>query len=88
MKWINVDLDSAKKLIERLTDRYGYEMIQVEDGCLGLGKIAMLPTRQYHYIFLIREVYLNEWSSGHQYMKCRKMPKEWDKRIAQLEDAD
>lgn len=88
MKWINVNLEWCDKLINRLINDYGYEMIQVEEGSLGLGDVAMMPPSDNCYIFLIREVYLNEWSSGHQCMKCRKLPKEWKKRIAQLENAE
>lgn len=81
MKWINVDLKSVERLISRLIDEYNYDMLQVEEGCLGFGDVVMLPPDNKHYFFIIREYYLNEWSSGHKYMKCRKLPKEWDKKV-------
>lgn len=88
MKWINVDLEWCDKLINRLINDYDYEMVQVEEGNLGLGDVVMIPTRENHYFFIIREVYLNEWSSGHQYMKCRELPKKWAERVHQLEWGD
>lgn len=81
MKWINVDLEWCENLINRLANEYDYTMVQVEEGSLGLGDVVMVPSHDNQYFFIIREYYLNEWSSGHKYMKCRKLPKEWDKKV-------
>lgn len=81
MKWINVDLEWCEKLINRLVNEYDYTMVHVEEGSLGLGDVVMVPSHDNQYFFIIREYYLNEWSSGHKYMKCRKLPKEWDKKV-------
>lgn len=85
MKWQNYEMKHLQKFINTLLSEYDYTFVQVEEGCLGLGDIAMLPPDDKHYYFLIREIYLNEWSSGHQMMKCRKLPKSWEKAMAEAE---
>lgn len=87
MKWINVNLQWVEDFQSRLIDKHGYEAVQVDEGGVGIGDWAMIPPSDNMYFFLIREVYLTAWSSGHQYMKCQRLPKEWEKRVALTNEA-
>lgn len=85
MKWINVDVKWADDFINHLIDNHGYDPVQAYEGGCGVGDWIMIPPdEKTMYYFIIREVYLNEWSSGQQYMKCRKLPKKWESRIQRL----
>ena len=52
-----------KVLIE--LQKYGYECHQTREGVLGSGDWICTPPEEGWYNYIIREVPLNEWSSGH-----------------------
>lgn len=64
--------------IEKLAQKYyekGGEVVEIEPGSLGYGLTIMhgegLKTA------VIREVYINEWSSGHKVRIYNKMPEKY-----------
>ena len=56
--------NAAQQAIDFLAER-GYEIITVDEGCLGLGHVICLSPDDKHYNVEIREKYLNCWSSAH-----------------------
>jgi len=48
----------------------------IEEGVLGLGLIAINGGEDYHS-YVIREVYISSWSSGHTIRKYKKLPKKY-----------
>lgn len=65
-------LDSVDKLINTCCEE-GYEINTCRDGSLGYGKIVLVAPDDKHWNFVIEEVYLNCWSSGHTIRRCRKI---------------
>lgn len=68
--------------VENLMNRYkdkGGEITEIEEGCLGYGFIILygpgLKTA------VIKEVYINEWSSAHTVRLYNKMPKKYEKML-------
>ena len=54
----------------------GCEVTTIEEGCLGLGKVVIDGGDEY-YSYVITEVYLNPWSSGHKVRKYITLPKKY-----------
>ena len=67
-------LQSCENLIEKYINAGGI-VEQLEDGCLGLGKILL--TAEGKKTTIITEVYLNAWSSGHTVRMYNKTPKKY-----------
>lgn len=68
--------------VEKLINVYiekGGEVTEIEEGSLGYGFLILhgegLKTT------VVKEVYLNEWSSGHTVRKYNKLPKKYAKII-------
>lgn len=80
MKKIYYTLSAVEKNIGKLSE-LGYECNQICEGSLGLGWWICLPPDNKHYIFIISEEYLNSQCSTHWIMKCRKLPKIWQRRL-------
>lgn len=77
-KWKSYRLDDLEGFIQKLVNEHNYAEIIIDEGCLGLGRRILLPPPDAKkYAFLIRELYLNEWSSANQMMKVRDIPKKW-----------
>ena len=70
---------TISQAIELLGSR-GYEIINIEEGTLGHGHVICIAPDKNHYNVEIKEVYLNEWSSGHTVRNFAKP----SKRIAEL----
>lgn len=68
------------KLIDNLLD-HGYTQVQLNEGCLGYGDAVFLAPDENHYNFIIKEVSLNEWSSGQTIRKCAKLSKSLQDKI-------
>lgn len=73
------------------TERFIYEYTvkggqihQISEGCLGVGDLVLFDPRGKLKTYLIREVYLNEQSSGQTIRGYNKMPEKYRKM---LEDA-
>lgn len=67
--------EAVQNLIDRYFDRGG-EMYEIQEGVLGYGELILygegLKTT------IVKEVYLNEWSSGHTIRMYNKMPKKYE----------
>lgn len=59
----------------------GYKYIQLREGSLGYGDAVLIAPDENKYHFVIREVYLNEWSSGHTVRRCRTISKKLQAEI-------
>ncbi len=71
-------LDACNKVIQQYYDNNG-EVIEVIEGCLGLGTTICIGEGLKSCI--IQEFYLNEWSSGHKIRFYNKIPKKYDKML-------
>ena len=67
-------LTACDKLIDAYIEKGG-EMRTIKEGSLGLGEIILFGKKL--KTSLIKEVYLNEWSSGHLIRKYKKTPKKY-----------
>lgn len=65
-----------------------YELVQLEEGTLGRGFCVLLAPDEKHYNFVIREVYINCWTSAHTVRRCRKIGAALQKQIEQAEEAE
>ncbi len=59
----------------------GYELIQLRDGVLGIGDSVLISPDAEHYNFVIREIHLNEWSSGHTIRRASKISRKLQAEI-------
>lgn len=64
----------------------GYNMVQLREGVLGLGDIVLISPDDNYYNYVIREVVLNEWSSGQTVRRCRKISKALQEEINRAEN--
>ena len=74
------------KYIENLINKYyekGGEMVTLEEGCLGYG-LCMLYGEGLKTT-IIKEYYINEWTSGHNIIMYNKMPKKYEKMLEKIE---
>lgn len=71
-------LEACEKLMEEYYQRGG-ECVTLEEGSLGLGLVLCYGENLKTTI--IKEVYLNEWSSGHTIRMYNKMPKKYEKML-------
>lgn len=68
-------ISSTENLIRELTENQGYELIQLSEGVLGCGDCVLLAPDENHYNFVIREIPLNEWTSGQTIRRCARISK-------------
>jgi hypothetical protein len=70
-------LESCENLIKRYVNEYDGCATTLEEGSLGLGTILLhdAPGKK---TIVIKEFYLNAWSSGHTIRKYNKMPKKYE----------
>lgn len=73
-------LDACEKLINVYLNDFCGQMLQIKDGSLGLGEILLYGAKGKKTI-IIKEVYLNEWRSGHKIIKYNKIPAKYQKLI-------
>lgn len=79
-----MNLYSCTAVLE-LLNRYlakGGEVIEVEEGCLGYGTVICVGNGL--KTIVIKEVFINEWSSGHTIRKYNKLPKKYSEMILNL----
>jgi len=69
-------LECCENLIERYINQNGGEMITIDEGSLGLG-IRLLHGAKGKKTIIIKEIFLNEWSSGHTITMYNKIPKKY-----------
>ena len=79
MKKFYYHYSQLEKFITKLINEHNYECVQTWGGSLGIGNWICRPPDNKHYFFVIHEEYKNAWSSCHWIMKCRKLPKQWEK---------
>ena len=71
-------LEACERLMEEYYQRSG-ECVTLEEGSLGLGLVLCYADGLKTTV--IKEVYLNEWSSGHTVRMYNKMPKKYEKML-------
>lgn len=76
----NYTLQSCETLIDRYVNEYGGTLTQIYEGCLGLGFVILhdAPNKK---TILIKEYFINHWSSGHTIRMYNKMPKKYEKLL-------
>lgn len=73
----NRTLKYCENLITRYTDVRKGSVTQLEEGCLGLGKLILHDGYNAKTI-IITEFYVSAWSSGHKVIMYNKMPKKYE----------
>ncbi len=76
----NYSLKSCEDLITKYVNQYNGECLEIEEGCLGLGTI-LLHSAEGKKSILIKEVFINAWSSGHTIKMYNKLPKKYTQLI-------
>lgn len=69
-------LEAVENLIQRYFE-HGGSMEELKPGSLGYGLTILYSPAENLKTFVIREVYLNEWSSGHTVRGYNRMPKKY-----------
>jgi hypothetical protein len=69
-------LSACDSLIDRYVNEYKGEATTIREGVLGLGELLLHNAKGKKSI-VIKEVYLNDWSSGHTIKKYNKLPKKY-----------
>ena len=73
-------LEACEQLIDVYVNKYKGEMVELDEGVLGLGTILLYGGEKRKTI-VIKEVYLNAWSSGHTVRQYNKMPKKYEEML-------
>ena len=75
--------DIGVRLEQYLADECGGEVAYIEEGVLGYGTTLLYDLREpVHLKFVvIKEVYLNEWSSAHSIRQYNKIPQKYNKML-------
>lgn len=74
---------SVDKLIADYLEAGG-QLLQIEEGTLGHGYALLYDAAGKFRFFVIKEVYINEWSSGHKVRGYNKVPEKYKKIIEDL----
>ena len=77
-------ISSTQEFIDSMIKK-GWDCVQLDEGVLGVGDLVLIAPDDNHYNFVIREVYLNEWSSGQTIRKCAKLSQKVLKEIEKAE---
>ena len=76
----NYTLKTCEELIYKYVNNLGGECLEIEEGCLGLGTI-LLHSAEGKKAVLIKEFFINEWTSGHTIRTYNNLPKKYNKLI-------
>lgn len=79
--------EAAEKMIDTLTEK-GYTPISLREGTLGIGDWVLVAPEENMYNFVIREVYINPWKSGHTIRRCGKISKALQAEIDAAENSE
>lgn len=60
----------------------------IQRGVLGCGDWLLVPEGTDLFYYVIREVYLNEWSSAQTLRRYRKLPKKYREILEQIDNSD
>ena len=69
----------AEKLINRFSEMEEAQIVQIDEGCLGIG--SWILTAKGKKTAIIKEVFINEWSSGQSISMYNKTPKKYEKYL-------
>lgn len=73
----NYSLQACENLIEKYINDFGGQMEEINEGCLGLGKVLLHGATGKKSV-LIEEYFINSWSSGHKVTMYNKLPKKYE----------
>lgn len=76
-------LKYVEDIIDRYVNEYEGEVLQIEEGGVGLGTL-LLHSGVGAKTILITEVYLNEWSSTHKMRMYNEIPKKYKRLTDEL----
>lgn len=79
----NYSLKSCQNLIQRYVNTFGGQVTTLEEGVLGLGT-TILHDAPKKKIIVIKEFFINSWTSGHKVRMYNKMPKKYEKALEKL----
>jgi len=77
------NLESCEKLICNYINDFSGNILQIQDGCLGLGTILLYGAKGKKSI-LINEVFVNAWTSTHTIRMFNKLPKKYINLVEKL----
>lgn len=77
-------VSSTDDFIQRMYEK-GYEAIQLNEGGVGIGDWVLIAPDEKHYNFVIKEVFLNAWSSAQTIRRCRRISKALQKQIEEVQ---
>ena len=69
----------AEKLINRFSEFEESQIVQIDEGCLGIG--GWILTAKGKKTVIIKEVFINSWSSGQSITIYNKTPKKYEKYL-------
>ena len=72
---------AVKECMDKLVSDYGYEIYEIEEGGLVQGFTICVPPTKDMYYYVIREQYINEWTSGQKVQRKMKLNKEEQKAL-------
>ena len=78
-------VSSTDDFIRSMSAR-NWTCIQLNEGVLGVGDWVLIAPTEHQWNFVIREKYLNAWSSAQTIRKCRKLSKAIMKEIEKAEE--
>jgi hypothetical protein len=73
-------LRSCEVLIDKYINEYGGQLLQIEEGILGLGFLLLYDAKGKKTV-VIREFFVNAWTSGHSVRKYNTIPNKYSKLI-------
>jgi len=79
----NFSLKSCEDLIEKYVNIFGGEAFTIDEGCLGLGTVVLTGAIDKKSV-LIKEYFINSWSSGHNVKMYNELPKKYKTLIENL----
>lgn len=77
--------ESIQRLINHYTESGG-QILQIREGILGYGDLLLYSQTGDLKTIVVRESFLNEWSSAHTIRIYNKCPKKYQRLIEEMED--
>lgn len=78
-------MKAVDKLVDELVNKYHYDFVRLADGSLLDGSFILVAPDENHYHFVVREVYLNEWSSAYTVRRASKISKALEEEAERYE---
>lgn len=76
-------ISSTEEFVQSMI-KNGWECIQLNEGVLGLGDLVLIAPTERHWNYIIKEQFLNEWSSAQTIRRCRKLSQKILKEIKKV----